>query len=121
MYLTYDEYLDMGGKPDESAFARYSRKAMAEIDRHTLGRVKNMTTVPEAVKTLMFELIELSEDTDKARHGKAVASENVEGWSKSYAPVSVAEYEQTGLDLLLTCLSGVCDDNGVPLLYRGVG
>ena len=121
MYLTYDEYLNMGGNLTESAFNRYARMAEAEINRQTFGRVIKMASVPSAVKDVMFELIELNETITKSRNGKTVASESVDSWSRSYSSASVAEHEQSGNDLLLTYLSGVTDDNGVPLLYRGVG
>ena len=99
---------------------RYSARAEAIIDRHTFGRAKKMSDVPYAVLLCCFELIDVCRAEDEASKGKAVSSENVGDWSRSYSSVSAAEYEQTEKSLLLTYLSGVCDDNGVPLLYRGV-
>ena len=121
MYLTYDEYINMGGLLEESAFIHSCVLASKRIDRETMGRVKDMTEIPVTVKGAVFELIELYEDKARLSKGKAISSESVEGWSRSYSAITAAEYEQTESDLLLTYLSGVCDDNGVPLLYRGVG
>lgn len=39
MYLTYEEYSNMGGTVDETAFTRLEFKARQEIDFHTFNRI----------------------------------------------------------------------------------
>ena len=117
-YLTYERYVELGGDLDEPVFNKYVTMAQAVIDRHTFGRIKAMTTIPYSVQLCCFELINVCRAKETGVSG--IASENVGDWSRSYTAKTAAENEQTETDLLLTYLSGVDDDNGVPLLYRGV-
>lgn len=123
-YLTYDEYVAMGGTLDASKFAANAVEAQAHIDRHTFRRVRNMTVVPDSVKTCMFALVDVLQSASTTRTGAAVASESNDGVSISYVTSSPTESDerltaQTEKTIRLW-LSGEVDDDGTPLLWRGV-
>lgn len=124
LYLTYEEFTNMGGTLDETAFNRYCVKACAVIDAETKCRVEAMATVPDKIKYLCYELIGY---LDKAAE---LASSNVAGRSQSAGSVSESESyfaaktadEQNAemVAVISDYLSGVKDDIGTPLLYKGV-
>ena len=66
-------------------FTFYARQASAVIDRYTHGNI-NAGDVPEQVQYCCCELAELihTADTSEAAQNSGVASESVQGWSKSY-------------------------------------
>ena len=118
MYLKYEDYLRFGGTLDEAAFSRFAISAEMTIRRVTFGRVDKMQTVPCAVQWLVFELIAKA---NEAQDGTVkLTSESVGSWSKSYQ-VASAEERQKEIDALIrNYLAAEIDDNGTPLLYRGV-
>ncbi|MEA5059374.1 MAG: hypothetical protein VB049_04980 [Candidatus Pelethousia sp.] len=122
MYLTFAEYQAMGGTLDSAAFSRWEYSARALIDRHTFKRVDGMAEIPECVKRLTFELIGMAEQQGKQQDGATVTSFNTDGYSESYAKPMTATEAAAAMDgLVWQYLSGETDDNGTPLLYRGVG
>lgn len=66
MYLTYDEYLDMGGETlEETAFQQLEFEARSQIDWWTFSRLQKEEKLPEPVKRCMFKLIELLDKQQK--------------------------------------------------------
>ena len=70
MYLTYDEYIHMGGEEmEESTFEQLEFEARAQIDWWTFSRLKRDAArgaeMPEAVKRCMFKLISLLDKQNK--------------------------------------------------------
>lgn len=114
MYLTYNEYRDMGGTLDETAYTRLEYKARKLIDTYTFGRVKALESTPESVKMLMFELVALGDQDD---NGGPVSSVSNDGYSESYA---ITEIDAKAENLIRSYLAGELDTDGTPLLYRGV-
>ncbi len=122
MYLTLAEYEGMGGTLDDAAFFRWEYSARALVDRHTFKRVSKMATTPESVKRLMFELVGMAEQQGKEQETPSVTSFSTDGYSESYAkPMTAIEVANAMTALIVQYLSGETDDNGTPLLYRGVG
>lgn len=122
MYLTHQEYQDMGGTLDSAAFFRWEYSARALVDQHTFKRVSRMATTPESVKRLMVELIGMAERQGKEQETPSVTSFSTDGYSESYAkPMTAIEAANAMTALIVQYLSGETDDNGTPLLYRGVG
>lgn len=117
-YLTYEEYKQMGGPLEETAFSRFAFGAEQTIRRATFGRVDKMQEVPEAVKWLVYELIGISEQFEKENAN--VTSEKVGEWSKSYEVETEADRQVKTNTLIRNYLMAETDDNGVPLLYLGV-
>ena len=125
MYIDLSYYLNNGGKQSmtDAAFIRNEFRARKIVDRLTQGRVKNMATVPEAVKRLMVELVTL-ESTQGAEvtAGKCVTSFSNDGYSETYAdPLTGEQVKELECELVSEYLSGETDDEGTPLLYLGVG
>lgn len=122
-YLTYAEYTGYGGAKSEAAFPVLELKARKRIDYLTASRVQNMETVPTAVKLCMMTLINI--DTAAGAEAQAsnpqVTSFNTDGYSESYGHALSADDAARQMDKqIVAMLYGELDDNGVPLLYRGV-
>ena len=120
-YLTYEEYSNMGGVLDLAAFNRNVDRACSEIDARTKCRIHNMAEVPRMVKALCRDLIEYFSNN-------ATTEKGITSWSESSGPVSESvSYANKTIEeslmeinnLFYSYLSGVNDDNGTPLLYRG--
>lgn len=116
-YLTFNEYMEMGGNVSESAFNRYEFMAEKEIDRETFSRIKTLTSIPKAVKMLVYELVQINAKSDVSED--RVTSESVGDWSKTYADVKEDGFKTSKTSLILSYLSEETDENGTPLLYRG--
>ena len=98
-------------------------KARKRIDRLTASRVQNMGSVPKAVKLCMTSLIEIDRKAgvEAQVNNPVVTSFNTDGYSESYGKaLSVADAEKSMSATIKSMLWGETDDNGVPLLYRGV-
>lgn len=106
MYLTYDEYVKMGGGLEQSAFNIYEFEAAKKIEAATFGRIKEPS---EAVKRCTFRLTEL-------------AAESAEAGSFSHDGLSVTinkdELDKKADEIIYNYLINETAD-GVPLLYRG--
>lgn len=87
IYATYEYYTEnYGGTAlTESEFPKYAKRASAEIDHVTFGRISNMTEeeIPEAVRDAMCDVAERLHHYETAE-GSTVASENNDGYSISY-------------------------------------
>ena len=122
-YLTYEEYIRHGGTASDTDFVSLEFKCRKRIDRLTNCRIQNMEKIPEAVKLCMVSLVKLENTVGmEARvENPVVTSYNTDGYSESYEKtLDVSEASQTMDKIVLSMLYGELDDNGVPLLYRGV-
>ncbi len=125
MYLTYEQYVAFGGTLGESAFEPAEMKARKKIDAMTQRRVARMAEVPGEVRVAMMEIIGVDSAFGAAAQASApvVASFTTDGYSESYGGVSerasAAEAKLRGT--VGELLYGVTDDEGVPLIYAGVG
>lgn len=122
-YLTYDEYTKYGGTASEAEFTTLEFRARKRIDRLTASRVQNMSSVPTDVKLCMMSLIEVDRKVgvEAQATNPVITSFNTDGYSETYGKaLSVADAEKSMSATIKTMLWGVKDDNGVPLLYRGV-
>ena len=123
-YLTYEEYEDFGGTLTEQEFPMAEFKARKMIDYWTDCRVQNMASVPEAVKRSMMQVIsyEQTYGVDAQAAHPLLASFNTDGYSENYGSMTEQNSQAAaGLyNSVRNLLYGEKDDNGVPLLYRGV-
>lgn len=115
MYLTYDEYKDRGGSLDEAAFNKFSYAAQAKINYETHGRI---TEPGEAVKQCLVRLIDVFEKADVIKDD--VASFSHDGLSQTFTKATSAELASAASDVIKEYLAYETDENGIPLLYRGV-
>lgn len=123
-YLTFEEYQSYGGTIGQSDFPAAEFKARKRIDYLTDSRVQTMRTVPDAVKLCMTILINADSvyGADALAKSPLAASFSTDGYSESYGSAAEqTEAMQKALDRQITeMLSGEVDDNGTPLLYRGL-
>lgn len=124
MYLTYDEYQSYGGTLPEADFTLAEFKARKRVDYLTDSRVENMAEAPEAVKLAMMSIIKAdgAVGVDAQAGAPLVASFSTDGYSENYgsAAEQTANVEKQLNAELRQLLYGVKDDEGVPLLYRGL-
>lgn len=122
-YLTYDEYKEMGGAEPQTKFIQLEFKARKRIDYLTDSRVKDMADIPEAVKLCMMSLItvEAAVGVEAQVLNPVVTSYNTDGYSESYGKAMGAEDAAVSMnETVRTLLYGETNDEGIPLLYRGV-
>lgn len=123
MYLTYEEYTQIGGTAAEAAYSRLEYMARKRLDRYTQSRVKAIKEVPESVKRCMVELINALEKNDptKTASTPALSGYSNDGYSESYAePLTAEKLESNLYGLIIDYLSSEKDDKGTPLLWLGI-
>lgn len=120
-YLSYSEYLDMGGVLDSAAFVRYSTRVFARIRQETSGRVDKMSSVPKEVKCLARDMTEYLFYNVKPEKSVTSASQTQGGASESesYHTKTQEEVDNDIRGMIFDYLLGVVDDGGTSLLYRG--
>lgn len=136
MYLTYQEYQDMGGTLDETTFNDLEFEAEALVNWHTFNRLKKDATYPPELKRLMKYLINMaafknnvlaasagSSDTS-IPVGGAIASQSNDGVSISYNTLAakdlIEDISKDAVQAIQKYLNGVMNELGQPLLYRGM-
>ncbi len=124
MYLTYDEYCNMGGLLDEAAFSSLCRKAEYTVNAQASGRtgerISQLTELPQAVKDCIFELT--AHLSANAFDGTAVQSESQTLGSQSesitYSHLTKEESEAEINTIIRSYLLPV-KYKGVSILYSG--
>jgi hypothetical protein len=133
MYLTYEEYMNMGGTLDQSAFNDFEFEAEAQIDWFTFNRLHNQKTYPEAVSRCVYALIKLCAlkanamnlgDTGDESSSGTISSQSNDGVSVSYNVLSASEAFKLCSDevgnTIKRYLQGVTNELGRKILYRGL-
>lgn len=120
-YLTYEEYEQIGGELDLTAFNRNIGRACGIIDNATQKRIERMKTVPQAAKMLCGELVEYFAANYGSSKQVSSHSQSAGGVSESESFVICSIEERAGEidDMIKDYLLYEVDDNGTPLLYRG--
>ena len=59
-YLTYEEYTEIGGTLDLTAFKRNIDRACTMIDLRTQSRLEDFEEIPKIVKTVCADLVDTS-------------------------------------------------------------
>lgn len=125
-YLSYEEYMELGGTLDEVPFNELEYECKRIIDSRTQNRLQNADEIPEEVKMLENKMIKSLQEyyisLERAQSG--VASENTDGYSVSYISSNQISQLIEGKidvlqDLVSTYLFGVIVNNE-HLLYLGV-
>lgn len=121
-YLTYQEYLALGGTLDEMPFNLLEFNARMKIDERTFGRLINKGQEYKEVKLCIYNMITtLNSYSSYDTQNKAISSESTDGYSISYGTPqkSTTEAKNSELeDAIDTYLSNLIVDD-VPVLYRG--
>ena len=125
-YLSYKNYLELGGTLDQTPFNILEFEARKQIDLKTQGRLKNVTNVPQEVKMCVFALINSINSYGSSTSGsnKNIASESTDGYSVSYVTggtiQEMIKSKSVELnDIINTYLIGVVV-NGEHIMYLGV-
>lgn len=121
-YLTYQEYLALGGTLDEMPFNLLEYNARKKIDERTFGRLINREQEYQDVKLCVYDMITtLNSYSSYDTQNKAISSESTDGYSISYGTPqkSITEAKNSELeDIMNSYLANIVIDN-VPVLYRG--
>ena len=133
MYLTYEEYLNMGGTLDEAAFDNYLIDSEMLIDWYTFNRLHGETEIPERVKQCVFKLISLADMKSKSlvlgrevdgTGNASVSAQSNDGVSISYNTLSASQafdlIKSESNQIVKQYLNGVVNSIGRKLLYRGI-
>ena len=119
--LTYEEYSNMGGVLDLTAFNRNIDRACGIIDNATHNRIECMAEVPQRAKALCRDLVEYLANDFGSSKQISNHSQSAGGVSESESFVIRSIEERAGEidDMVKDYLLNEVDDNGTPLLYRG--
>ena len=120
-YLTYEEYTEIGGTLDLTAFQRNIDRACGFVDIHTQGRLQSVLEVSQRAKACVRDLVEYL--ASNMANGKAVTSKSQSAGgvseSESYATKTNDEINAEMLCIVYDYLISEKDDCGTPLMYRG--
>ena len=121
VYLTYEEYITIGGTLDLTAFNSSIDRACGIIDNATQSRIKGMKTVPDKVKPLCRDILEYFASDFGSSKQVSNHSQSAGGVSESESFVIRSIEERAGEidDMIKDYLLNEVDDHGTPLLYRG--
>ena len=121
IYLTYEEYINIGGICDLTAFNRNIDRACGIIDNATHNRIECMAEVPQRAKALCRDLVEYLARNDTTAIAVTSRSQSAGGVSESesYATKTADDVYSDIQNMIYDYLLNVADDNGTPLLYRG--
>lgn len=118
-YLTYNEYVSIGGVLNSTAFSRNIDRVCAMINSRTQSRLECFEEIPQIVKVVCADLVDyISTNTvDKTITSKSQSAGGVSE-SESYATKTAEDYF-ADLDRIFEPLAVVKTKNGVSILYRG--
>lgn len=144
MYLTFDEYIELGGTLDETAFTDLEYDAESVVNWYTFNRLFKpewesvLNTVQ--LKRCMYQLIRLkqkeeellAQSTGGAGWGigwtkePGITQQSNDGVSTSYNTLSSGELmahfngAKTKEDIINRYLGSIVNDLGRSILYRGI-
>ena len=120
-YLTYEEYTEIGGTLDLTAFKRNIDRACAFIDASTQNRLQSVLEPSTKVKACVRDLVEYL--ANNVSSGKSVTSKSQSAGgvseSESYETKTADEINAEMLNIVYDYLASEADDRGTPLMYRG--
>ena len=120
-YLTYEEYTEIGGTLDLTAFKRNIDRACGFVDLCTKSRLQSVLEVSQMTKACLRDLVEYL--ANNVLEAKAVTSKSQSAGgvseSESYATKTADDANAEMLNIVYDYLATEKDDNGMPLMYRG--
>lgn len=135
MYLTYEEYQNMGGTLDEPAFNDLEFEARAYVDWVTFNRLWNEEVIPERVKECIYHIIKLIQNKLEALNSTpdSMSSEDSSGnisrqlndgvsitFNRLSAKETIDAMDKELQDAIQRYLQGITNSLGRKLLYRGL-
>lgn len=120
IYLTFEEYSNMGGICDLNAFNRNIDHACGIIDNAIHHRLDSAKEISRKVKACTRDLIEyLAKNEEVGIVTSRSQSAGGVSESESYATKTADDVYGDIQNMLYDYLGNETDDNGTPLLYRG--
>lgn len=122
-YITEKEYKELLGKDSvPNNFNKLVIEASNYIEHRTFGRIDKMKIAEEVKYGTCFMIDLLEEQETKLSEIGNLKSQNIEGWSESYAtPEEIkTDYDKKMQTTLSNYLWNVMGSDGMPLLYCGV-
>lgn len=129
-YLTYDDYVDLGGTLDEEPFNLLEFEVRKTIDKRTQRRLIGVEKMPQDVLVCMYKMLDTVKkyiEEENNLENKNIASENTDGYSVTYvtkdqilekAPNIIKSKNSELEDIMLNYLYGVIID-GKAIIYNG--
>lgn len=120
-YLTYQEYVSLGGTLEETPFNIAEFLSRRKIDLRTLNRLIGVDEIPNEVKLCTYNLINLIDKYQSQGQNGNIQSQSVGDYSVTYASVNgiIESKNQEIDDIILSCLQGIIV-NGEHLIFVGV-
>lgn len=119
LYLTFEEYVELGGTLDYTAFTRNIDRACAMIDNRTQSRLKCFKEIPQIVKVVCVDLVDyISTNTVNKTVTSRSQSAGGVSESESYATKTAEDYS-ADLDRIFDPLSVFKTENGISITYQG--
>ena len=87
-YLTYQEYLGLGGTINQMPFNLLEYECRRKIDNRTQNRLKDAEEIPQEVKLCEYKMINASSSADEKIEkisNNNLKSESIDGYSVSFA------------------------------------
>ena len=136
MYLTYEEYQNMGGTLEEATFDEYEFTAECIVNWYTYNRLLKETEYPTVLPRVMYELIHLIQirmdaltnnfvTADGSVASGAVTRQSNDGVTLEFNSLSsnyIIDYtkDKSLGDIVRRYLSGVKNSLGQSLTYKGL-
>lgn len=142
MYLSYEDYQEMGGTLEETTFNSFEYEAETIVNWYTFNRLKGEETYPEELAKCIYRLIELAKlEADSLMLGKEagansngsgsqfIEAQSNDGVSVRYNAIDASDLFKTlsasGVDspmakTVFRYLQGVRNSKGYRLTYRGM-
>ena len=119
-YLTYEEYSEIGGTLDLTAFSKNIDRACAMIDIRTQSRLEAFESIPQIVKIVCADLVGYIATNAVEKPIVSSKSQSAGGVSESesYATKTADDYS-ADLDRIFEPLAVVKTKNGISVLYKG--
>lgn len=119
-YLTYEEYAEIGGELNETAFNRNIDRACAMIDIRTQSRLEEFDVIPQIVKIVCADLVGYIANNTVEKPFMTSRSQSAGGVSESesYATKTADDFAND-LDRIFEPLAVVKTKNDISILYKG--
>ena len=79
IYITYSEYVELGGTLSQDVFNKLIRRAQRFLDAYTYERIPLLDEVPDVVKEVLVEFIDKLNDFENQKAEGAVISQYSNG------------------------------------------
>lgn len=117
-YLTFEEYVGIGGTLNETAFNRLITRVCGIVTNATQGRIETLYGIPTEVKEVCRDLVEFLEECEGTQKVQS-RSQSAGGLSESVTYLSDVEATEHINGILFDYLYSLKTKNGVSVLYKG--